>query len=52
MSWLCVGHVAIFVLNFAAIIPMAKMLDFATDQLSMRVGETVGGLLNAFVFMK
>lgn len=41
------SDVVIFVLNFAAIIPLAKMLDFATDQLAMRVGETLGGLLNA-----
>ncbi|ORY30443.1 hypothetical protein BCR33DRAFT_792565 [Rhizoclosmatium globosum] len=26
----------VFALNFCAIIPLAKMLDFATDQLSMR----------------
>ncbi|KAJ3357133.1 hypothetical protein HDU83_008640 [Entophlyctis luteolus] len=38
---------AVFALNFAAIIPLAKLLDFSTDQLAMRTGETVGGLLNA-----
>ncbi|KAI8620172.1 Sodium/calcium exchanger protein-domain-containing protein [Chytriomyces sp. MP71] len=38
---------AVFALNFCAIIPLAKMLDFSTDQLAMRQGETVGGLLNA-----
>ncbi|KAJ3025125.1 UNVERIFIED_CONTAM: hypothetical protein HDU68_007437 [Siphonaria sp. JEL0065] len=36
-----------FILNFCAIIPLAKMLDYSTDQLSMRVGQTMGGLLNA-----
>ncbi|KAI9336977.1 Sodium/calcium exchanger protein-domain-containing protein [Obelidium mucronatum] len=41
------GDIPTFVLNFCAIIPLAKMLDFTTDQLSMRVGQTVGGLLNA-----
>ncbi|KAJ3025235.1 UNVERIFIED_CONTAM: hypothetical protein HDU68_007352, partial [Siphonaria sp. JEL0065] len=41
------GDIATFTLNFCAIIPLAKMLDYATDQLSMRVGETMGGLLNA-----
>ncbi|KAJ3411320.1 hypothetical protein HDV05_002384 [Chytridiales sp. JEL 0842] len=41
------GDIAVFSLNFLAIIPLAKMLDFATDQLSMRVGPTIGGLLNA-----
>ena len=39
--------VAIFVLNFIAIIPLAAMLSFATEELALRVGETLGGLLNA-----
>ncbi|KAG8905549.1 hypothetical protein FRB99_008748 [Tulasnella sp. 403] len=32
---------------FLAIIPLAKLLGFATEELSLRVGETLGGLLNA-----
>ncbi|KAJ3352729.1 hypothetical protein HDU83_007677 [Entophlyctis luteolus] len=41
------GDIPTFILNFCAIIPLAKVLDYTTDQLSMRVGETLGGLLNA-----
>ncbi|RUS33359.1 calcium/proton exchanger [Jimgerdemannia flammicorona] len=37
----------IFVLNFLAIVPLAKLLGYATEDLSIRVGETLGGLLNA-----
>lgn len=37
----------IFVLTFLAIIPLAKLLAFATDELSIRVGQTLAGLLNA-----
>ncbi|KIY72360.1 calcium/proton exchanger [Cylindrobasidium torrendii FP15055 ss-10] len=37
----------IFVFAFLAIIPLAKLLAFATDELSMRVGQTLAGLLNA-----
>ncbi|KII89906.1 hypothetical protein PLICRDRAFT_570256 [Plicaturopsis crispa FD-325 SS-3] len=37
----------IFVFSFLAIIPLAKLLAFATDELSMRVGQTLAGLLNA-----
>jgi len=37
----------IFVINFIAIIPLAAMLSFATEELAMYVGETLGGLLNA-----
>ncbi|KAI5859060.1 Sodium/calcium exchanger protein-domain-containing protein [Tricharina praecox] len=38
---------AIFVLNFLAIIPLAALLSFATEELSLEVGETLGGLMNA-----
>ncbi|KAI0783564.1 Sodium/calcium exchanger protein-domain-containing protein [Abortiporus biennis] len=37
----------VFVFAFLAIIPLAKLLAFATDELSMRVGQTLAGLMNA-----
>ncbi|KAL7279025.1 calcium/proton exchanger [Trametes coccinea BRFM310] len=37
----------VFVFSFLSIIPLAKLLAFATDELSMRVGQTLAGLLNA-----
>lgn len=42
-----VNPLAVFVVNFIAIIPLAGILSFATEELAMRVGETLGGLLNA-----
>ncbi|KAF2739021.1 vacuolar calcium ion transporter-like protein /H(+) exchanger [Polyplosphaeria fusca] len=39
--------IAIFIINFIAIIPLAAMLSYATEELALRVGETFGGLLNA-----
>ncbi|KAA8572757.1 hypothetical protein EYC84_003342 [Monilinia fructicola] len=39
--------VVIFILNFFAIIPLASILSFATEEISMKLGETLGGLLNA-----
>lgn len=36
-----------FVLNFLAIVPLASLLSFATEELAVSVGQTVGGLLNA-----
>jgi Ca2+:H+ antiporter len=36
-----------FIINFVAIIPLAAMLSNATEELAIRVGETMGGLLNA-----
>jgi Ca2+:H+ antiporter len=38
---------AVFVLNFLAIMPLAALLSFATEELALEVGETLGGLLNA-----
>ncbi|KAG2133802.1 calcium proton exchanger [Suillus bovinus] len=40
-------YTLIFVFTFLAIIPLAKLLAFATDELSLRVGQTLAGLLNA-----
>ena len=37
----------VFVLNFLAIIPLAALLSFATEEISAKVGQTLGGLLNA-----
>lgn len=44
LSW---SDTAVFVLNFLAIIPLAKLLGFVTEDISLRVGQTIGGLLNA-----
>lgn len=41
------SYTLVFVFSFLAIIPLAKLLAFATDELSMRVGQTLAGLLNA-----
>jgi Ca2+:H+ antiporter len=38
---------AIFILNFIAIIPLASLLSFATEELSAKLGQTLGGLMNA-----
>ncbi|KAI8637801.1 calcium/proton exchanger [Parasitella parasitica] len=36
-----------FILNFVAIVPLAKLLGFATEDIALRTGEVIGGLLNA-----
>lgn len=41
------GPIPVFIINFIAIIPLAAMLSNATEELAIRVGETMGGLLNA-----
>ena len=42
-----VSDIGVFLINFIAIIPLAAMLSNATEELALRVGETLGGLLNA-----
>lgn len=36
-----------FVFNFLAILPLAALLSFATEELAKSVGHTIGGLINA-----
>lgn len=42
-----VNDTIIFIFTFLAIIPLAKLLGFGTEELALRVGQTLGGLLNA-----
>jgi Ca2+:H+ antiporter len=44
MGW---NPTTVFVLNFFAIVPLAAILSFATEEISMKLGQTLGGLLNA-----
>ncbi|KAG2108644.1 Sodium/calcium exchanger protein-domain-containing protein, partial [Suillus discolor] len=37
----------VFLFSFMAIVPLSKLLGEATDQLSVKLGETMSGLLNA-----
>jgi Ca2+:H+ antiporter len=38
---------AVFTLNFFAIIPLASLLSFATEELAATMGQALGGLMNA-----
>jgi len=38
---------AVFIINFIAIIPLAKLLGEATEQLALHTSQAIGGLLNA-----
>lgn len=42
-----IGPVPIFVTSFLAIMPLAKLLGYGTEELALRVGQTLGGLINA-----
>ncbi|KAI8384480.1 Sodium/calcium exchanger protein-domain-containing protein [Radiomyces spectabilis] len=47
VSGLNASDTVVFSLNFIAIIPLAKLLGFATEEIALRSGSTVGSLLNA-----
>lgn len=59
MHFVPVNPTVVFVMNFLAIVPLAgvfstlifmtdeQLLSFATEEISIKVGETLGGLLNA-----
>lgn len=38
---------SVFTLNFLAIIPLAAILSFVTEEVAQSLGDTLGGLLNA-----
>ncbi|KAJ5400840.1 hypothetical protein N7465_011329 [Penicillium sp. CMV-2018d] len=37
----------VFILNFFAIVPLASLLSFATEELAATLGQSLGGLMNA-----
>lgn len=41
------GASTVFILNFFAIMPLASLLSFATEELAATMGQTLGGLMNA-----
>ena len=41
------NSIAVFLLNFAAMLPLASLLSYSTEELSAHVGQTFGGLINA-----
>ncbi|EED21985.1 conserved hypothetical protein [Talaromyces stipitatus ATCC 10500] len=47
LNYTSVSRTAVFVVNFLAIVPLAAMLSYATEEIALRTGETLGGLLNA-----
>ncbi|OCF54093.1 calcium/proton exchanger [Kwoniella mangroviensis CBS 10435] len=42
-----ISDTAVFITTFIAIIPLAGLLGFATEEAALRLGQTLGGLLNA-----
>lgn len=47
MGALDMNPTAVFIVNFLAIVPLAGLLSFATEEISVKLGQTLGGLMNA-----
>ena len=47
VNYLHVNSITIFIVNFITIIPLTIMLSCATEEIALRAGNTLGGLLNA-----
>lgn len=41
------NNVGVFVTAFLAIMPLAQLLSYGTEEIALRVGQTLGGLINA-----
>lgn len=41
------SNLAIFITSFVAIMPLAGLLSYGTEEVALRVGQTLGGLINA-----
>lgn len=41
------GSTADFIISFLAIVPLASLLGDATEQCAIKLGQTLGGLMNA-----
>jgi len=47
VNYLYINGITIFIINFIAIIPLTAMLSYTTKEITLRAGNTLGGLLNA-----
>jgi Ca2+:H+ antiporter len=47
LNYAGISGTVVFVVNFIAIIPLAGLLSFATEEIALHLGENLGGLLNA-----
>ncbi len=42
-----ISRIAVYAVNFVAIIPLAALLGLATEEVELRIGSLLGALLNA-----
>ena len=47
LNYANVTPTAVFIINLVAIVPLAGMLGYASEEIALRAGETLGGLIHA-----
>ncbi|KAL8890011.1 MAG: hypothetical protein Q9215_002794 [Flavoplaca cf. flavocitrina] len=47
LNYANVTPIAVFIINLVAIIPLAGMLSYSSEEIALRAGETLGGLVHA-----
>jgi len=47
VNYLYINGIAIFIVNFIAIILLTAMISYTTKEIILRAGNILGGLLNA-----
>lgn len=47
LNYANVTPIAVFIINLVAIVPLAGMLGYASEEIALRAGETLGGLIHA-----
>ena len=47
VNYLYINSIAIFIVNFIAIIPLTAIISYATKDITLRAGNILGSLLNA-----
>jgi Ca2+:H+ antiporter len=46
VNYLYINGIVIFIINFIAIIPLAVILSYITEEIVLRASNTLSGLLN------
>ena len=47
VNYFYINGITIFIINFVAIIPLAAMFSYVTEEIVLRTSNILGGLLNA-----
>ena len=46
LAWLGISHLLVFIVSAAALVPLSALIGKGTEDVALRLGERIGGLLN------